>query len=349
MRWRFAAFVLAFVALTGCSSMIARIDTDPSLATCTVTQPNTTAATIDTPGNLALDASPSDILVACSKEGYQTVRTTLAEGSASGGAVQVTQYARSESGIDRAYVISLPPSTQPGPAMAPQPRPTAADLTPFPKQPRRPGMEQASLPMPSLPGGAGPAVAPSAVRPAPTTPSAPLPAAGLPAAGKPRLVAASAALPAPAIPPGGRPTTSGVRGASPMATLAAEAEQEAKAANRAGAAMASGDEAAALLADSEALAMAQAQDMTALDESLLGEDELFEEETLDPGPRWHTLSASVTAHRRPFPESPAVSMPPDVPLKLVEQDNGWGLFEYETNFGSMAVAWIRMDQVVPPA
>ena len=62
-----------------------------------------------------------------------------------------------------------------------------------------------------------------------------------------------------------------------MATLAAEAEQEATAANRAGAAMAAGDASAALLADSEALAMAQAQDMTLLDESMQGDDGMFEE------------------------------------------------------------------------
>ncbi|MDA0702005.1 MAG: hypothetical protein O3A96_02025 [Proteobacteria bacterium] len=134
-----------------------------------------------------------------------------------------------------------------------------------------------------------------------------------------------------------------------MAVLAAEAEQEAKAANRAGTALAAGDEAAAVLADSEALATAQAQDMTLLDESLQGDDEMFEEEVVDPGPRWHTVSASVTAHRRPLPASPAVAMPPDVPLKLVDQEGGWGLFEYETNYGTAAVAWIRMDQVVPPA
>ncbi|MBT6118650.1 MAG: hypothetical protein HOH66_12360 [Rhodospirillaceae bacterium] len=103
-----------------------------------------------------------------------------------------------------------------------------------------------------------------------------------------------------------------------------------------------------MAADQEALALAQAQDTALLDDSLLGEDEVFEEETVDPGPRWYTVNGSVTAHRRPFPESPAVTMPADVPLKLVDQKDGWGLFEYETNFGSVAVAWIRMDQVLPP-
>lgn len=339
MRSRFAAFVLASVSLTACSSVIARIDTDPSLATCTITQANATVATIETPGNLALEASPGETVVACSKDGYQSTRATLADGFDVGSPVRMTEYARSEAGIDRAYVIVLAPSTQPGPDLGPMPRPTAANLTPFPKQPRRPGMEQATLPAPALSGGRLPAAtAPSPVRPGAT----------MPAAAKPRPASASAALPAPAIPSGAVPATSGARGSNPMATLAAEAEQEATAANRAGAAMAAGDASAALLADSEALAMAQAQDMTLLDESMQGDDGMFEEETVDPGPRWHTVGVSVTAHRRPFPGSPAVTMPPDVPLKLVDQEGGWGLFEYETNFGTAAVAWIRMDQVVPP-
>lgn len=317
MRSRFAALVLAAAALTGCSSVIARIDTNPSMATCTVTQSNVTVATIQTPGNLALEASPGDTVVACSKDGYQSTRTTLADRTAADGPVRMTEYARSESGIDRAYVIVLAPSTQPKPEMAPAPRPTAANLTPFPKQPRRPGMEQATLPAPALPAGDLPR-SNASVRPA-----------------------AAGALPAPAIPPaGGNP--------NPMATLAAEAEREAKAASRAETALAGGNKSSVLQADSEALAMAQAQDTTMLEDSLLGEDELLEEESAVQEPRWHTQSASVTAHRRPFPDSPAVSMPPDVPLKLVDQEGGWGLFEYETNFGSSGVAWIRLEQVQPP-
>ncbi|MDA0702756.1 MAG: hypothetical protein O3A96_05870 [Proteobacteria bacterium] len=90
MRSRFAAFVLASVALTACSSVIARIDTDPSLATCTVTQANSTVATIETPGNLALEASPGDTVVACSKDGYKSTRATLADGFNPGSSVRMT-------------------------------------------------------------------------------------------------------------------------------------------------------------------------------------------------------------------------------------------------------------------
>ncbi len=62
---------------------------------------------------------------------------------------------------------------------------------------------------------------------------------------------------------------------------------------------------------------------------------------------WNTVSDSVFGRLSPDPSAAeALRMPRYVPLRLKEQRDAWGQFEYPTAAGGVALIWIEMEQVV---
>lgn len=75
-------------AMTGCSSIFdgstqtLTFNSDPAQATCTLTREGKTIGTVVTPGRIKVEKTKHNILVACSKEGFEDTTATLVSGTA---------------------------------------------------------------------------------------------------------------------------------------------------------------------------------------------------------------------------------------------------------------------------